>query len=250
MNITYSKIYSESLGREIEYKIYGHAGKPIIVFPSSGGSFYEYEDFGMVGSISDFIENDRIILITPDSIDNETWLNYGGYPADRARRHNAYDRFIVNELIPRFKEDHGYTGQFGATGCSLGGYHALNFYLKHPDVFDLAISLSGVYDLRLVVGESLHEPDVYLNSPVDYLKNLTDPWFLEQYRQNHLILCTGLGRWEETTIKDTLAMKAILEEKNIPASIDFWGNDVDHDWPWWKIQMPYFLNELSITGII
>ncbi|MFB0919114.1 MAG: esterase, partial [Clostridiaceae bacterium] len=91
MNITYSKIYSESLGREIEYKIYGHGGKPIIVFPSSGGRFYEYEDFGMVGSISDFIEEGKIILITPDSIDSETWLNYGGYPADRARRHNAYD---------------------------------------------------------------------------------------------------------------------------------------------------------------
>ena len=90
--------------------------------------------------------------------------------------------------------------------------------------------------------------DVYVNSPVDYMKGMNDPWFLDQYRQNTLILCSGLGRWEENTIKDTLALKAIFAEKGIPVWIDFWGNDVDHDWPWWRVQMPFFLEELTRQG--
>ncbi len=248
MNISYARIYSGSLNREVEMKIYGHSGKPMVVFPSSGGSFYEYEDFGMVNAIAKYIDEGRIILFTPEGIDNETWLNHGGWAGDKARRHNDYDSFVVNELVPFIKHTTGYQGKMALSGCSLGGFHAVNFYLRHPDVFDLAISLSGVYDLRALVGESMGDHDVYVNSPVDYMKGMNDPWFLDQYRQNTLILCSGLGRWEENTIKDTLALKAIFAEKGIPVWIDFWGNDVDHDWPWWRVQMPFFLEELTRQG--
>ena len=35
-----------------------------------------------------------------------------------------------------------------------------------------------------------------------------------------------------------------LEYKDIPAWIDFWGKDVNHDWNWWQVQLPYFLNHI------
>ena len=40
----------------------------------------------------------------------------------------------------------------------------------------------------------------------------------------------------------TKRLKEIFNHLQVPAWTDFWGYDVDHDWPWWKIQFPYFLD--------
>jgi esterase/lipase superfamily enzyme len=248
MRIEYHEFYSSSLGRTMSFKSYGHAGKPIIVFPSSGGSFYEYEDFGMIEACSSLIEEGVVRFYTPDSVDQESWLNKGMWPGDMARMHNAYDSYIINELVPFIWAHSGWQGGFMTTGCSMGGYHSANFYFRHPDVFDSVIALSGLYDARFFVGSNLSDPDVYFNSPVDYLANLNDPKYLEAYRNGNIIICTGLGKWEEDTIRDTRLLKEILDRKGVPAWIDFWGTDVDHDWPWWRVQMPYFLNSLRNQG--
>mgnify|MGYP000079574190 CR=1 FL=1 len=55
MHVEYHKWWSPSLGQEMELKVYGHYGKPAIVFPAQGGRFYEYEDFGMVQAVRSFI---------------------------------------------------------------------------------------------------------------------------------------------------------------------------------------------------
>ena len=54
----------------------------------------------------------------------------------------------------------------------------------------------------------------------------------------------GQGRWEAECIADTDKMKEDLERLQVPAWIDYWGYDVDHDWPWWKVQLPYFLSHV------
>ena len=56
MHTEYYKWWSPNLGQDMELKIYGHAGKPILVFPAQGGRFYEYEDFGMVEACRGSIE--------------------------------------------------------------------------------------------------------------------------------------------------------------------------------------------------
>ncbi|MCW2277560.1 alpha/beta hydrolase-fold protein [Heliophilum fasciatum] len=168
-------------------------------------------------------------------------------PEARARRHNDYDRYIANEFVPLVRARLACEGRHGqkfmATGCSLGAYHAANFFFRHPDIFDTVIALSGPYSAKFSVGDFMNE-DVYMNSPLSYLPNLTDPAYLEPLRQSEIIIATGQGRWEEEIIPETRALQAILESKNIPAWVDFWGYDVDHDWPWWRIQMPYFLSHL------
>lgn len=130
----------------------------------------------------------------------------------------------------------------------MGAYHAMNFGLKFPEIFDTVISLSGLYDLRFVVGDYGDDELVYYNSPTDYLWNLADPWFFEKYRQNTYIICTGLGPWEE--VDETRKLEAVFNAKQIPAWFDYWGADVSHDWVWWKKQMPYYLSKLSETGQI
>jgi esterase/lipase superfamily enzyme len=86
---------------------------------------------------------------------------------------------------------------------------------------------------------------VYFNAPIAYLPGLNDPWYLDWYQQSRLVICVGQGYWEDKFLADTLELRRILEEKQIPAWIDIWGHDVAHDWPWWRKMIPHFLKELG-----
>jgi esterase/lipase superfamily enzyme len=41
-------------------------------------------------------------------------------------------------------------------------------------------------------------------------------------------------------------MQQILQDKNVPAWTDYWGHDVDHDWPWWRKMLPHFLEKMEV----
>ena len=245
MNIEYYKLWSTNLNRDMEMKVYGHAGKPVVVFPSGCGRFYEFEDFHMVEAVQWFVEQGKIRLYTVDSVDCESWMAYWAYAGDRGWRHQQYDRYVVEELTPFIREHSGTTAKFMATGCSMGAYHAANFFFRHPDIFDTTIALSGLYAPQYFVG-SYMDDNVYFNFPLLYLPGLTDPWYLDQYRASTIIICTGLGAWEEDCIRETRALEDILKRLNVPATIDYWGHDVNHDWPWWQKQLPYFLSKLEL----
>jgi esterase/lipase superfamily enzyme len=250
MNTETHTWYSPSLSQDMTLKVYGQAGKPVMVFPAQGGTFYEFEDFGMVEAVRGFIDAGSIKVFTVSSVDNQSWANVHVHPADRARRHEDYDRYIVQEVAP-FVRQHGQGSQqkFLATGCSMGGYHAPNFFFRHPDVFDAVISLSGLFQLGLFIGDYMDET-VYLNSPLHYLPNLTDPWYLDQYRQSRIILCAGQGAWEDMMLADLRAVEGVLRAKQVPVWVDYWGYDVNHDWPWWRKQLPYFLEALAQAHLL
>ena len=245
MNIEYHKWYSHNLNRDMELKVYGSYGKPVVVFPAQGGRFFEFEDFGMLGIVQPFIDAGRIKVFTIDSVDRESWANWSAHPADRARRHQEYDRYFMEEFVPFVRQHCDDTNQkFLSTGVSMGGYHSCNFFFRHPDVFDALIALSGVYKLDRFVG-GYSDENIYYNEPISYLPGLNDPWYLDQYCQSQIVICCGQGAWEDEMLADTLEIKHILEAKSIPAWVDIWGYDVNHDWPWWKKMMPHFLDKLT-----
>lgn len=246
MDMEYHKWWSPNLGHDMELKVYGQAGKPVLVFPAQGGRFYEFEDFGMTSACHASVAASRVQFFTVDSIDSQSWANWGAHPADRARRHEDYDRYITQEVIPFIRDRSGKSrGRALTAGCSMGGYHAANFFFRHPDLFGGVISLSGLFQLRMFVGDYVNEA-VYFNSPLLYLPNLDDPWFLDQYRKSSIIICAGQGAWEEPMLADALALGSVLKAKEIPAWIDIWGQDVNHDWPWWRQMLPYFLGKLGL----
>lgn len=243
MYTEYHKWWSPNLGQDMEVKVYGHAGRAILVFPAQGGRFYEYEDFGMVQACRGSIDAGHVRFFTVDSVDYQSWVNWGAHPADRARRHEDYDRYIIQEVVPLIRG-------FGChkaltTGVSMGGYHSANFFFRHPDCFDGCICLSGVFRLNLFIGDYMDQ-NVYFNTPLAYLANLSDPWLLDQLRQSQIVVCVGQGAWEDEMRVDAAELRRVLEEKRIPAWIDFWGHDVQHDWPWWRVQMLYFLRQLGM----
>lgn len=249
MDIQYHKWYSPALGRDMELKIYGHAGKPILVFPSSGGRFYEYEDFGMVGACRNFIENGKVTLFAVDSADHESWLNFGIAPSQRLSRHLQYETYILDEAVPFIRYHRPLSQKLMTTGCSMGAYHAANFLFRHPEVFDGVIALSGLYGPDYLLNGYMDD-SLYFHFPLVYLPGLNDPQYLDKYRTSRLIFCVGQGAWERCDqydcMSDTLSLKTILESKHIPAWVDVWGHDVSHDWVWWRLQMPYFLEKAEI----
>lgn len=246
MQTEYHHWFSDSLGQEMALKVFGYFGKPVIAFPAQAGRFYDFENFGMVQAVESHIETGRIKLYCVDSVDAQSWANWDALPLDRARRHQDYDRYIAFEVAPFIRQHCGdFQQKFIATGASMGAYHAANFFFRHPDIFDATIALSGVYRLNMFVGDYMDE-NVYFNSPINYLPDLNDPWYLDKYRQSDIIICCGQGAWEDEMIADSHALKRILGAKDIPNWVDFWGYDVNHDWPWWRKMLPYYLDNLDL----
>jgi len=248
MQTEYHKWFSPILGHDMELKVYGYYGKPVLVFPAQGGSFHEFEDFGMIAKLEWYIESGRIKIFTVNSLDSQTWANWNAHPADRARRHQDYDRYVVDEVVPFIRRHCGDTVlKFLTTGVSMGAYHAVNFFFRHPDLFDTVIALSGLYRLNYFIGDYMDD-NVYFNTPLAYLPNMNDPWYIDQYCQSKIMVAAGQGAWEDDMLADTRELKRILDEKGIPNWIDIWGYDVNHDWPWWHKMLPYFLDKLELPA--
>src|ERR1035441_4405069 len=123
MNREYHKAYSQELHRDMEALVFGHAGMPLLVFPTSMGKFFEYEDRGMIGVLAPKIERGELQVFCPDGVDNESWYNKGVHPRVRALRHLQYERYILHEFLPFFRWKNQ-AWQLAATGCSFGGYQA------------------------------------------------------------------------------------------------------------------------------
>ena len=103
METQYFKDYSPALGREMECKVYGHAGRPMLFIPCQDGRFFDFEDFHMAGTLAPWIESGQIMVISIDTIDQETWSDTNGDPYWRIRRYEQWIRYIVEEVVPKIQ---------------------------------------------------------------------------------------------------------------------------------------------------
>lgn len=238
MNREYHKWHSQELGRDMEMLVFGHAGLPAIVFPTSQARFHEFEDNGMVAAVSDKLDGGDLQLFCVDSVDAESWYNRGVGQRWRIARHVQYDNYIVREVAP-YVRWRNWSPHLIAMGCSFGGYHAVNVSFRHPDVFTGCLSMSGAFDLKgLGFLPDYYDEDVFYNQPLDYLPNLSDPWFLDQMRQRNYLLATGV---HDQCWNDNERLAGILRNKGIPVRLDVWGEGARHDWPWWQRMVQVYL---------
>ena len=229
MNREYYKGYSQELHRDMEMLIFGHAGAPLLVFPSSRGRFFEYEDAGMIGALAAKIDRGELQVFCPGSVDGESWYNKGVHPRVRVLRHLDYERYILHELLPylRWKNQ---SQSLAVTGASFGGYHAVNFALKHPDVVTHCVSMSGAFDIQQFL-DGYYDNDCYFNCPQDFVPNMSDDWFLSRYRQMKIVL--GSADWD-MCLDQNVKLSAKLNDKAIPHWLDVWNDNSKHDWPLWR----------------
>ena len=239
MNEQHVRWYTRHLSRDFDMLVFGHAGYPVILFPTSLGRYYQNKDFGLVGSVSSLIDAGRIKLYCPDGIDEQSWYNKSISPADRVRTHLAYENVILRDVVPHAMRETGHS-RVGLAGASFGGYHALNFALRHPDLTGHCISLSGSFDIRPFL-DGYADDNAYFNNPVEYLPNLHDQWFLDRLRQMGIVL--GTGDWDACRDRN-LHLSHLLNTKGIPHFLDDrkWCG---HDWNYWRDMFPHYLSLIN-----
>lgn len=229
MTRNYHKWHSPNLGREMELLEFGRGGFPLLVFPTSMGRFYQYEDNGMIAAVEGKFESGALQAFCVDSVDGESWYNRGVSPAERAARHNVYERYILEEVLPFIRARNG-DARLAATGCSFGGFHSVNIALKHPDKFTHCVSMSGAYDLQSFLG-GFGGNDFYFNQPISFIPNLNDDRILNQIRALSIVLAVGE---KDICRSDNERLSHVLAAKSIPHYLDIWGGGAFHDWPVWR----------------
>ena len=235
--------YSSSLDREMHVMVYGDRGTPFLCFPTQNSKCRNYEDFGMIEHLSGYLTDGIIQLFVVDTVDEESWSLSGGDPVWRAARQEQYYHYIVDEVIPFIRHRNRASIPF-VTGFSMGANHAAILFLRRPDLFAGMLALSGVYDADYFFGGWMN-PVLYDNSPERFLPNMApDHPYISLYNQKKIIFCVGQGAWEEDGVRSLRYLEQVFAEKKINAWCDFWGFDVNHDWPWWYKQMDYFLPKI------
>ena len=248
METQYFNEYSPALGRNMEVKVWGHAGRPVLYIPCQNGRFFDFESFHMTDVWAPWIDSGRVMVFSIDTVDEETWSDFWGNAEWRIGRYEQWIRFITDELVPFMRDmvnrRNGWDGYPGVivTGCSLGATHAANLFFRRPDLFDGLLALSGIYTASYGFGTFMNE-DVYRNSLVDCMAGMpADHPFIAQYNAHRGIIVCGLGPWEEPST--TLRLRDIFAEKGIDVWVDVWGRDVRHDWEWWYRQAAYHIPHL------
>ena len=80
METQYFKEYSPALGREMECKLYGHAGRPMLFIPCQDGRFFDFENYHMAGTLAPWIDSGQVMVLSIDTMDKESWSDKDGRP--------------------------------------------------------------------------------------------------------------------------------------------------------------------------
>jgi esterase/lipase superfamily enzyme len=231
--------HSPSLNKEMPIAVYGHYGFALLLVPTAAADFLEYERFQLIDHIKPFIEAGKLKVYSIDSINNESWLNNNMNPRDKAIRHQQWNDYVFHEVVPFIRNDSSNETMVYTCGASFGALHSMNLFLKRPDIINGVLAMSGVYDLTEYT-KGHYDDDVYFNSPMHYMPNMTDHNILEQIRRTgHLRIFTGSGAYEDPSSSGRFAK--ILYDKGINYELDVWGQEWPHDWNTWRAVLPHYL---------
>lgn len=230
--------HSPSLNREMPIATYGHHGFALLLIPTAAADYLEYERFRLIEELAPQINGGKVKVFSIDSINTQSWLNNHMEPAHKAIRHNQFNEYVFNEVVPFIKNSTSPETPIITSGASFGALHAMNLFLKRPDLVNGTISMSGVYDLSEYT-KGFFDDQVYFNSPIHYIPNLEDHDILERHRAGRIIIATGSGSYEDPEANRRFSQ--VLHGKSIPHELDVWGQDIHHDWPTWRRMLPHFI---------
>ena len=231
--------YSPALEKEMPIASYGDYGFALLLVPTAAADYLEYERFQLLEHIAPFINEGKLKVYSIDSINNESWLNNEAHPKHKTYRHQQWNNYVFNEVIPFIKHHSSLDTPVITCGASFGALHSMNLFLKRPDLINGVIAMSGVYDLTEYT-KGHYDDDVYFNSPQHYMPNLADHGILEQIRQSRNIhLVTGSGAYEDPAASGKFAK--VLYDKGIWYELDVWGEEWPHDWNTWRAMLPHYL---------
>lgn len=231
MQREYHNWHSQSLNRDMELLVFGHAGARVVIFPTQSGRFYDWEDRGMINTLSRHVDNGWVQLFCVDSVDPESWDNPHAHPREKAARHLQYQTYIIEEVLPftRSKNDNAFTM---AVGASFGAYHSASIALRHPDAFNRVIAMSGIYDIRPWTG-GYDDELIYEGNPFEYIRGVQDERQVEKIRTIDMIFTIGN---EDPAFHENEGFSHSLWGRGVWHAMRVW-NGYAHDWPYWHTQI-------------
>lgn len=248
MDIRYERHYSSHLGRDMEFKVFGHGGKPVMFIPCQSGRFFDFENFKMIDYWAKWIEEGKCTVFAIDCIDDEAWAAKDADNRWRTENHERWYHYVVDEMVPTIRHisglQNGSDQKILPFGCSMGAMHAANLFFRRPDLFDGCFAISGLYDSPEFFGDYMDEI-LYNNCPAYYLANMSpDHPYIDMYNNSKILIVVGKGAWEGPLLESTGRLDDVLRAKGIHARVEYWGEDVSHDWCWWFKMVEYYVPQL------
>ena len=228
MHREHHRWFSPSLGRDMDLLVFGHGGARAVVYPTSKGRFFEWEDRGMVGALAEHLERGWLQLYCVDSVDAESWYDRWKHPVQMAERQEQYERYVLDEVLP-LSWSRNPTPYLITTGASFGAYHAAALAFRHPHVVNRMLGLSGLYDIREQTG-AYYDGRIQAHNPSDFLRHEHDPWRLDALRRQDIILVTGR---DDSFRQNNEWLSQVLWERGVGNALRLWDGWA-HDWPWWR----------------
>lgn len=231
--------YSPALEKDMPIATYGDYGFALLLVPTAGADYLEYERFQLMDKLAPFVDSGKVKVFSIDSINKESWLNEEADPRHKSWRHQQWNEYVYNEVVPFIRNATSHETPIITCGASFGALHSMNLFLKRPDLINGVIAMSGVYDLSEYT-KGYFDDTVYFNSPHHYMQNLTDHNVLEQIRSSkHIHILSGSGNYEDPGASGRFAK--ILYDKGIWYNLDLWGEEWPHDWNTWLNMLPHYL---------
>lgn len=241
MTRTHHRWHSPHLDREMDLLVFGHAGEKVLVFPTRRARFHEYEDMRVVEALRPRIEAGEMQLWCVDSVDDESFYNPHSHPTERIRRHAAYERYVVEEVVPLMQATNP-DPRTVSHGCSMGAFHAANTAFRHPHLFTKLAAFSGRYDPTIAVDEFPDlldghvDDDVVSLTPVRYLPDLAGTK-LDLLKRMDIVLVIGR---EDPFLPSTRLLSGILHTKGVAHRLHEWEERA-HKGYYWRRMAPQYL---------
>ncbi len=219
MTTEYYREFSQCLDKDVEMKVYGESGVPILYIVSS-------EEQHIVRECLIRLANEKIVQVfeiaSPLLLLGEVEVS-----SESSFFIEQFYNHVIHEIVPRVfrintKSNDGercsgiYTvGENRISGATV------NYFLRRPDIFLGTLSLNGMFDLSEVFGKFM-DKYIYDNSPTIYLDNMDENHpYIELYNKfdNIYILNNTTG----TTVKSAKTLQEIFAKKKIKADFIFAG---------------------------
>jgi esterase/lipase superfamily enzyme len=242
MRREYHRWYSPHLERDMELLVFGHAGDPVLFFPTRTAHFYDYEDWQVIDALRKKIESGGIQVYCLDSIDKESFYDKDIHPAERIHRHLQYEKYVLDEVLNLVQEKNPHPTVVAA-GCSLGAYHAANLAFKHPHLFHKMVGLSGRYDLTTSLEffddlfDGYRDENIYFNMPGLFIPNLDDPTIIAQLKIMEIVFVVGE---KDVFLENNRNISNALWEKGIWNALHLWDGE-SHKARYWRHMVQLYL---------
>ncbi|MEZ5425858.1 MAG: alpha/beta hydrolase family protein [Pyrinomonadaceae bacterium] len=208
------------------------------------GLFGHFDNWANNTKLTDYAASYQFIIVMPEG-------NNGWYTDSATVEDDKYESYIVKELIPeidRIYRTKAEKRHRAIAGLSMGGYGALKFGLKYPEMFALAGSFSGA--VNITDATDVNSPDwvaksvmgVYGGAEAETRKNndifrIVRELSAEKIK-NLPFIYLDCGT-EDFLIAGNRDFLKLLNEKKV--SHEYRELPGVHDWKFWNGQIEEFL---------